>query len=113
MEATAPVSNSSRGTPFRSKNENPNTQPRSFAIAVPLEFVGIVGRHISSLDMSRHDYQSSMPLGHRDNGVAGRSFRRGSLAAGQSAMALSRLNGGGESAMQVEIKLIGVFEAGR
>ena len=29
------------------------------------------------------------------------------------AMALSQLNSGGESAMQVEIKIIGVFEADR
>jgi hypothetical protein len=28
-------------------------------IAVPLEVVGIAGRHISSLDMSRHDYETA------------------------------------------------------
>ena len=28
-------------------------------IAVPLEVVGIAGRHISSLDMPRHDYESA------------------------------------------------------
>jgi PRC-barrel domain len=28
-------------------------------IAVPLEAVGIAGRHISSLDMPRHDYESA------------------------------------------------------
>jgi PRC-barrel domain len=28
-------------------------------VAVPLEVVGIAGRHISSLDMPRHDYESA------------------------------------------------------
>jgi PRC-barrel domain protein len=32
---------------------------RSRPVAVPLEVVGIAGRHISSLDMPRHDYETA------------------------------------------------------